>query len=302
VNTSYLLSSYMYIYIYFVFFFIYDISSLYYFNIIKIVNYYTIFYVIISCIYIYIYWEINLKIYHWVKHPLGLFILINFFLYIFILINCSSLLCFIFTIEVIGTFLFLSFIFYEVERLVVFTNKTSNSINFIAVLFYYFFVAFFSIIFSVCLLFLLHSAFNLSEFQLINFLYKHLGYFYIDIIFNLKVYFFLFFFGFFFKLGVSPSQFYKTELYKSFSYRNIFMYTIFFFFCFLTVLIFIYYYLLVDTIIDFNSIYMFLNIFFLIYLIVTIIDVDSIRCFIALSSVGNGFFLLILALVVSLMW
>ena len=251
-----------------------------------------------------------------------LFLIVNFFVFILIkavrnnnlnksidyyfsINNILMLTPFLFMVNTVFTFLF----FIEVVSILVLYKLVSSKIWFfnpnnsknsklpqyyINMLFFQFWVTFFSTIFIIYFYINIFYVFGSSEWFLISYfnindctiLYKHS-----DKQINFLISIFIF--SVFFKLGVSPIHLFKLEVYKGIPYLSIFFYTIYF----LTVFLFFTIVLLIDFLISFN-VYVFLLLFVILffgilYVIVLIFDVSFLKVFFAYSTIINtiGFIL-----------
>ncbi len=202
-----------------------------------------------------------------------------------------------FNIEVSVLYIFYQFINNK------FKNKNKSSINnlysvfvknYIYLIFYNFWVSFFSSIFLLYSIILITTISGVIEYHLIQFVISNiLNIDYFNNLFILYTSFFLLFNSFFIKLGITPIQLYKLEIYKSISITSIFFYTLVYFlnFFFFFILIFFNYLLNFKLFYINNLIY--LIIIGLLFLIIYIYEVNIFKVFLAYSTIINSLFFFI---------
>ncbi len=226
-----------------------------------------------------------------------------FMYYIFL---SNSFYNFIFVLELISILIFYKFIiskswFFDPKNLLSQKNKTdtNHSRNYINVIFFQYWVNFFSsviIIFSIINIIALFGAsdwFFLNLLNSINFSVNYMNDYSYNYLFWVPL-----FVSFFLKIGLTPTHLFKVEVYKGIPFISIFFYTTFYFLSyFLYVCIFIFSYL--------NSFknfwWLFFNVFVIIgivYVIFLLFDVNFIKAFFAYSTIANslGFFCLLVSI------
>lgn len=242
------------------------------------------------------------------KLPFEYFIaIINLNVLLPVLFFSSNILTFFFILEVVSTLILFQFVVgrdWEVLTSAKNTNffhyniaqKTNSFIN---IIFFQYWVSFFSSVLIVYSLLMFIYYFGTTEWVLLNFLtsydlncsYKHINA-------SILITYVTFFIGFFLKLGIAPIHFYKIEIYKSLPFVTLIIYTIYFFFIF-----FLFFTLLVTfmlnnlTIIWFNLGVAFLSIGVLVTASL-LFDIYNLKAFFAYSTVVNS--MAFLALVISL--
>ena len=178
-------------------------------------------------------------------------------------------------------------------------SNTTKSTSYVNIIFFQYWVSFFSsvlIVYSLIMFFYLYGS---TEFILLNYLTNiDLSSTEITNNYLVIVTYLAFFLGFFLKLGVAPVHFYKIELYKGLPFITLLIYTIYFFFIF-----FIYFILLILLYFN-NLVILWYNVGLIIFIVGAVIsifllfDVYSLKAFFAYSTVVNS--MLFLALVISL--
>lgn len=217
----------------------------------------------------------------------------------------SLCLIFIFSIYVYMSNNFFSFIFLiEITSLTIFYNFSCSKIwnskfnstnklisNFslkkhVNLLFFQFWASFFSTVIFVYIFIFLIMKFNTTEWLLVNYLSVNSENYN-----NLILYFLFFSFtlAFFLKLGITPFQLYKIEIYKGLPFLSIYFYaSIFYFFYFI-----VYLYMVVFNFYFFsNYVFFSLNIiliFSFLISLVQIFDLNYSKAFFAYSTIINSF-------------
>ncbi len=232
------------------------------------------------------------------------FSLINLSCFLPLIFLTNNLLVFFFFLEVCSCILFFNFVnssyFYRNNEKKISIKLFSKTNEFLSMLFFQYWTAFFSSILFIFSIINFLYYFNSTEWVIVNYLF----YFYNINISNVYYIQFLILFislniAFFFKLGFSPIHFYKIEVYKGLSYIAILFYTTFFF------LVFFFYFLLI-ILLNLNSIYLYyswifyiLFIFSMLFVISLLFDVNYFKAFFAYSSVINSvsFFILLFSLI-----
>lgn len=224
----------------------------------------------------------------------------NILMYTPFLFLVNTVFTFLFSLEIISFLVLYKLIsskiwFFKVNS--VKNNKLPQ--QYINMLFFQFWVTFFSTIFIVYFYINIFFIFGSTEWFLIQYLnvndYTSI-YKYNNGLINFLVGIFIF--SVFFKLGVSPIHLFKLEVYKGIPYISIFFYTIYF----LTIFLYFTVILLIDFLINFNTFIftlLFIILFFgVFYIIVIMFDVNFLKIFFAYSTIINtiGFILTIAVL------
>ncbi len=223
------------------------------------------------------------------------FSLVSISTFIPFLFFCNSIFNFFFLLEVISILIFYKFVvskFWFNEKFSFFkkTNLLERvfSRNYINVLFFQYWVNFFSSVVLIISIINIMYVFGSTDWFFINLLnlINNNNFFFNDFEFN-TVLWISFFLCFFLKIGLTPSHLFKIEIYKGIPFVSIFFYTTFYFlsyFIFLTVVVQIY-------INSFKIFFYFFFIFFLffgvIYTIFLLFDVSFTKAFFAYSTVVN---------------
>lgn len=222
--------------------------------------------------------------------------------YFFALINLSILLPLIFLSNDIFSFFFLlelnsCIIFYKlvVSKLWYFNldsnfNKFSKTFskNYLNLIFYQFWVTFFSTILIVFFFLNVNFMFGSTNWSLVNYIIFVDSN--TDAIFNnflIILLSLLFLFSFLLKVGVAPFHFFKIEVYKAIPYLSILFYTTFY----LSVFLFFLLYFISNLYVGFFFYVWFLFLFILvigaILLITLIFDINLVKSFFAYSTIIN---------------
>ncbi len=197
--------------------------------------------------------------------------------YIFFQNNLISLFLFL---ELLNILFFFNFVTYTSQ-----SNKKLNLKNnynyFLNLVFFQFWISFFSsIILLWCILNILLYL-GTTEFFYINYLIHNLQFFNFNIIAH------LFIFSILLKIGIAPLHFLKIELYKNLSYLNIYLFSCFYFIYFIN----FFYFFFVFKLPIFFSISIFIIIFVLIIAFYTFffffLEVTNFKTFFAFSTVLN---------------
>lgn len=232
------------------------------------------------------------------------FSLINLSCFLPFIFLTNNLLVFFFFLEVCSCILFYNFVnssnFYKDNEKKISIKLFSKTNEFLSMLFFQYWTAFFSSILFVFSIINFLYYFNTTEWAVINYLF----YFYNVNISNVYYTQFLLLFislniAFLFKLGFSPIHFYKIEVYKGLSLISILFYTTFFF------LVFFFYFLLIILLnlssffFYFSWVFYILFLFSILFLISLLFDVNYFKAFFAYSSVVNSisFFILLFSLI-----
>ena len=228
--------------------------------------------------------------------------------YLFILTNLSITLPYLFCTNTIFFFIFfLEFLscllFYKLISSRVWYNNYYSSkidfkkklpINFINMIFFQYWVSFFSTIFLVYAYVSLISFFGTSEWVVFNvFLSRqHAQLASIDIAYLIVA--FLLLLAFFLKLGLAPFHMFKLEVYNGLPFFSVFFYTLYYF------LIFLFYFIYFLLNLTFGFLYFYYFILFIIVFVGTIFtisllfDVTYLKSFLLYSSLLNSIGFLIL--------
>ena len=230
--------------------------------------------------------------------------------YIFAINNLIILLPCLFFVNTVFTFLFLlelisvTLLYKLVSSKIWFKNNKNtknlnNNIpqNYINMIFFQYWVTFFSTIFIVYFYVNLFYVYGTTEWSIINILTKlntqntHTHN-------NLtRLFILIFILGVFFKMGITPFHLFKVEVYKGLPFLSIFFYTTYYFVVFFMFFMF----LLSDLLVFFvNQYFLFLTIilfFGCIYVIVLLFDINFLKAFFTYSTIINtiGFLTIFLA-------
>ena len=232
------------------------------------------------------------------------FSLLNFFIVSTFFFMSKSFVSFFFFLELLSCFVFYQFIvsntFYSKAKLSsVNSFGLKNNKQVLSVLFFQYWASFFSSVIFVYVFSLLVFFFGSTDWFILNFLFNFSLVNFMSL--DLYIYFFVFFlftFAFFIKLGLSPLQLFKIEIYKGLPFLSIFFYTTFYFFIFFLFFIFI-------TVTYFTNIWLlawYLIFFFLItggiYILNLLFDTKFVKAFFAYSTIINtlGFLTLFLTI------
>ena len=202
----------------------------------------------------------------------------------------NTIFTFLFFLELLSTLLFYkllsSKIWYKSNNK---NNTTTNNLpqNYINMIFFQYWVTFFSTIFIIYFYINMYYFFGTSDWNNIQYCYFFSNKKNINII-NLNLLLLLFIFSVFIKLGIAPLHLFKIEVYNGLPYITIFFYTTFYF------LIFFLFFLLF--LLNFLNIFLqqiyfifILSIFIgVIYVIVLLFDVNYIKAFFAYSTIINS--------------
>ena len=200
---------------------------------------------------------------------------------------------FFFLIEILSCFVFYQFITSTVFYKKVKESTTSSINNFhskqlLSVLFFQYWASFFSSVIFVYIFSLLIFLFGTTDWFVLNFLF---GFSFFDFS-NTNTYLFLFLFllftfSFFIKLGLSPVQLFKIEIYKGLPFLSIFFYTVFYFFIFFL----FFFYLVIAYFTNIWLLIWYVTFFFLviggIYALNLMFDTKFVKAFFAYSTVIN---------------
>lgn len=169
---------------------------------------------------------------------------------------------------------------------------------YINMLFFQYWVNFFSSIILFISIFNILLLSGTSEWLMINILNK----FNLNIIYNDNFYFyfflyFIFMIGMFFKIGFTPSHLFKIEVYKGIPFVSILFYTIYYFISFFLYFVLIVFYY-INTFKSFIWFFLFIFIIFgLLYIITLMFDINLLKTFFAYSTVINSLTFIILLFV-----
>lgn len=227
----------------------------------------------------------------------------NFFPLIFL---SNTIFTFFFILEVNSTIIFYKFIVSKIwykannNYFDVNLDKFNKQVpkNYLNVLFFQYWTTFFS---STLFLFFLINIiyfFGSTEYFFVSIfenICKTRGLF--DNITYKYILFFLFLFSFFLKIGFTPTQLFKIEVYKGLPFVSIFFYTTFYFlvyFLYFSLLIFVYFFNFLNY---FYLIFFFFFVFGGLYILSLLFDLNFVKAFFAYSTLLNT--LLFMALLVS---
>ena len=202
----------------------------------------------------------------------------------------NNLLIFLFFLELISII-----ILYKLVSSKIWFKKNKDKIknelpqNYINMIFFQFWVTFFSTIFIIFFYINIFYMYGSTDFYLTQYLNNYLLYFNKNIhqnsIFWLNL---IFFFGVVFKLGITPLHLFKIEIYKGIPFLSIFFYNVYF------LLIFLFFFILLISDFNINFYINFYIIFFLfisigfLYIIILMFDVNFLKSFFAYSTIVNS--------------
>lgn len=210
----------------------------------------------------------------------------------------NNLISFYFIIELIVLTVFYQFINNKNDFKKKFSINNLYSIfskSYVNLIFYNYWVSFFSSVFILYVLILILAITGLNDFFALNYMFTFmLNYNTLNNTLLLYILIFILFFAFILKLGISPLQLYKVEIYKSISLLNILYYTIIYFLFFFVffILLFIYYLSSLHTITA--IILLFFVIISSLYLFSFIYDINMIKVFFSYSTIINSLLFIIL--------
>ncbi len=209
----------------------------------------------------------------------------------------NNLYSFFFILEVSVLYIFFQFINNKLRLKLKNSINNLNSVfikNYIYLIFFNFWVSFFSSIFLLYAIIYLTSLTGVLDYHLIQFIFSiidDMNYF--NNKFFISISMFLLFNSIFIKLGLTPIQLYKLEIYKSLSLNSILFYTIIYFFIFFL----FFYFLFFNYFLNFKNFFIhnliFLIIFGFIVLAIYLYEVNLLKVFLAYSTIINSLFFLI---------
>lgn len=203
-----------------------------------------------------------------------------------IILITNNVLVFIFLLEIVSCFIFYKFI---CSKNIMLTKDGSNKVNYksyLDMIFFQYWVNFFSSILLFYSLTLIYYYFGTSEWKVLNYLITV----YITEDNNLVYYilFNVFVLGIFLKLGIAPMQLFKIEIYNGLPLYIIFYYTVFYFLIFMYFLFIIFFRNLYNVTAVLNTNIFILVIVGLLYSLVTLFNQRSIKSFLAYSTILNS--------------
>jgi len=222
------------------------------------------------------------------------FSFINFYIFINFFFITKSFLSFFFILEILSCFVFYQFItskifFYKVKNSTTSNFSALKNKQILSVLFFQYWASFFSSVILIYVISLIVYNFGTTDWYILNFLISENNFlvFNVDFFFFLTI-FFLFTFAFFIKLGFSPIQLFKIEIYKGLPFLSIFFYTTFYFFVYFFIFTYI-------TFVYFSSLWLIIWYFFFfflfigsVYILNLLFDVKFIKAFFAYSTIINS--------------
>lgn len=228
------------------------------------------------------------------------FALFNLSLFIPLMYISNTIYTFIFMLEINSILILYKFAvskytfstFSKNNKNIFIKNSPKNYINMV---FFQYWINFFSSIILFYAIFSFLVIFGTSEWILINIFNK----FNINIVKNINYLFygllcFIFLFGMFTKIGLTPTHLFKIEVYKGIPFISILFYTVFYFISFfLFFLVIFFYYLNTFKMFTWFILFIFL-ILGLFYIISLLFDVNTIKAFFAYSTVINSLTFIIL--------
>jgi len=232
------------------------------------------------------------------------FSIINLILFILLLFLSNTFYTFIFILEIISLcFLYKFTVSKYWFKKNYFFDKNSSLLNrflpktFINMLFFQYWVNFFSSVIILFVLFNLIYMFGSSDWIFLNLLnFINFNIFYFNNFYFFIFLWVLFFIGLFFKLSFPPMHFFKIEIYKGLTLVSMFFYTTFYFLSFFIFFILFTFYFLVSFKIYFFYIFFIFFILSIIFLSFLIFDNNFFKNFFAYSSLANilSFFCIVL--------
>lgn len=230
--------------------------------------------------------------------------------YIFIITNLTLLLPYIFCINTFFVFIFFleflsCFLFYKlISSSIWYKNYSSIKINFkiflplnfLNMIFFQYWVTFFSTIFLIYSYISIINIFGTSEWLIFNLLLLGDSYSLLHKSINILLSFFLIL-SFFLKLGMAPFQMIKVEIYNGLSIFTIFFYTVYYF----TIFFIFFLYFIVNMCFCYTYYYYFiiylLILFGVLYIISLMFDLTQLKSFLLYSTLLNsiGFIILFLS-------
>ena len=208
----------------------------------------------------------------------------------------STVFTLLFILELLSTILFYKLLSSKVWYS---NNNKNNTINnnipqnYVNMVFFQYWVTFFSTIFIIYFYTNMYGIFGTSNWANIQ------QYIHVETITNLglNLILFLFIFSIFLKLGIAPLHLFKVEVYNGLPYITIFFYTTFYFFIFF---IFFIFFLLNFLNVFLQQIYLlfFIFVFFgIVYTTILLFDVSFIKTFLAYSTIVNclGFLIIFIS-------
>lgn len=222
--------------------------------------------------------------------------------FFFALLNLNLLLPYLFCANTFFSFFFFLeltsvFVFYKFISSGIFYKKSGSKLysfnrifpkGFLNMLFFQYWTSFFSSVSLIYVLIFLLLEFNTTEWYVLNYLVYSIkngnygkNYFYISLTFIML-------FGFFVKLGFTPVQLYKIEVYKGLPFVSIFFYTSYFFFFFFLLFILIFYFYLSALVFSSWILTTILIIVGILYAFSLLFDVAYVKAFFAYSTIINS--------------
>lgn len=216
----------------------------------------------------------------------------------------SNVFSFFFLLELISCLIFLKFIVSRLwykNKFSIFNKNFSNfnkilPKNFLNLLFFQFWITFFSSIFILFFFVNIIFIFGSSDWTHINFCIQsesNINYFYFYFYFLFL--FFIFIIAIFLKIGFSPLHLFKIEVYKGIPFLTIFFYTTIYFFSFFIFFLLILLNFMLSFFLYFWVILFIVVVISIIYLIFLMFDLNFIKVFFAYSTIINSlmFFLIV---------
>lgn len=263
-------------------------SFLFFFNFFYLNNFsFNIIYLLLNFIFFLFILILNLNIRVLIIRLDYYFILNNLFIIISLLYLCNNLLSFFFILETISILILYKFVI--LKNISNYKNINNclliNSNNGLNLLFFQYWINFFSTIIILYCMIMFLVYFGSLDFNFINNLFTE-GYNKTSLV-KLNFFIVLFFIALFFKLGITPFHFYKLDIYKGLPLISLFFYNIFFFISFLLFFIILFFYYFNNMyIIYINMLYVFIFFGFL-FLISLMFNVLNLKSFLAYSTSIN---------------
>ena len=201
--------------------------------------------------------------------------------YIFFQNNLVSLFLFL---ELLNILFFFNFVtLYTSTRVKNSKNSKNIYTNFLNLVFFQFWISFFSSILLLWAILHIFMIVGTTEFFFINFFFNNTQSFSYNTTFISCV----FFFAFLLKIGVAPLHFLKIELYKNLSYLNIFLFSCYYFIYFIVYIFYLFFLKLPNLTVATSWALLLLLIFAMCTFFFAIFDATFFKTFFAFSTILN---------------
>ena len=168
----------------------------------------------------------------------------------------------------------------------------------LSLLFYQYWASFFSSVIIVYSISIIFFFFGSTNWYILNFLFNFSNHSFLSFDFFNKILLIVFFsFAFFLKLGFTPLQLFKIEIYKSLPFISIFLYTTIYFFSYFFYFIFLNFFYFSSSWLIIWYIFFFFIVVGSFYSVSLLFDVSYLKAFFAYSTVINSISFSILFLV-----